>query len=239
MYATFRNYSGQPLFTDDYRKVRNFLIRINREELTTPNFTWGRWEWMTTHSMLDQTALGKIGLWESDGEIVGLTTYESTLGYGYFFVAEGFEYLKPEMLDYACKELSKDGKFRALIYNNDRTFQRVAFSRGFRPTQDGEHIAAIDIDECLTYTLPAGFKIVSMADGWDFYQYNRVMWWGFNHEGEAPDYIESRKKMLSSPTIIPELVLAVVAPDGNYVSHCGMLYARRQSALFVSKQLFL
>ena len=30
--------------------------------------------------------------------------------------------------------------------------------------------------------------------------------------------------MLSSPTIIPELVLAVTSPDGKYVVHCGMWY---------------
>ena len=142
------------------------------KELTTPNFTWGHWEWMTTHSMLDQKALGKIGLWESDCEIVGLTTYESTLGNGYFFATEGFEYLKPEMLDYVYKELSKDGKFRVLIDNNDRTFQRVALSREFHPTQDGEHIAAIDIDECLTYTLPAGFKKSHLSDSAGYNRYN-------------------------------------------------------------------
>lgn len=36
--------------------------------------------------------------------------------------------------------------------------------------------------------------------------------------------IAMRKQMLSSSMIIPELVVSVAAPDGNYVAHCGMWY---------------
>ena len=229
MAVTFRNYTPASFFTDDYLKVRNFLIRVNQARLTAPNFTWGRWEWMITHGGLDQAALGKIGLWEDSRELVALATYESSLGDGYFIVDEQYGYLKADLLEYALTNLAKDGGFRALIDDQDREFQRLAHNRSFFPTQDQEHLAALEIDEKLAYQLLEGFRIVSMADGWDYLKYNRVMWRGFNHQGEAPQTeqdIGCRKQMLSSPMILPELVLAVVAPDGNYVAHCGMWYRR-------------
>ena len=45
MPIAFRNYSPEPFFTDDYVKVRDFLIRINSEGICTPRFMWAAWEW--------------------------------------------------------------------------------------------------------------------------------------------------------------------------------------------------
>lgn len=225
--ASFRNYTSQPLFTDDYRQVREFLIRINKVRLATPNFTWGRWEWMTTHGELDRANLSRIGLWEEEGELVALVCYESRPGEAFFCLDPAHARLQPEMLRYAHGALSQDGKLRALLPETDRAFQRIAAAQGFRPTQERECIAALDIDGGTAYTLPDGFCIHSMADGWDWHQYHRCMWRGFNHDGPPPQTdreIAVRKEMLSSPTIRPELVLCVVSPEGEYVSHCGMWY---------------
>ncbi len=228
MPATFRNYSGEKLYANkDYLKVRDFLYRINKTGLQSPNFPWGRWEWMIGHGWLDDRYLNRIGIWESDGEIVGLATYESGLGDGFFCLDERFSELKSDMLDYARQNLHKDGKIRAIIDNSDREFQRIARKKGFCPTRDGEHMAAIDIDGSLRYQLPEGFSIVSMAEDWNWYQYNRCLWRGFDHPGKpdaSQEQIAMRKRMLSGPGVNPETVVCVVAPDGNYVSHCGTWY---------------
>lgn len=229
MPVTFRNYSGEKLYTNkDYLPVREFLARLNRDRLTSLNFPWGRWEWMIGHGCLDDRYLDKIGIWESDGEIVGLATYESEPGDGFFCLDERFSHLKAEMLDYALHALNKDGKFRAAIDNNDREFQRIARRMGFCPTREVEHIAAADIGPALAYRLPEGFSIVSMADSaWDFRKYHRCLWRGFNHPGE-PDPVEGaiavRRRMLSGPGVIPETVVCVAAPNGDFVSHCGTWY---------------
>jgi len=44
MPVVFRNYAPAPFFSDDYRKVREFLIRINADKLYTPRMLWGAWE---------------------------------------------------------------------------------------------------------------------------------------------------------------------------------------------------
>ena len=63
MSVTFRNYASEPSYSDDYRKVRAFLNRINAKKITTPRFLWGAWDWAAPpiwHPSLNS----KIGLWE-------------------------------------------------------------------------------------------------------------------------------------------------------------------------------
>ena len=236
MSVTFRNYSSEPFFTDDYVRVREFLNRINANKLYTPRILWGAWEWLVTHGGLDRENLGRIGMWEDDGKLVALATYESTPDEGFLLVDESYAYLKPEMVAYAKKALGLNGKLQILLTDGDYEFQRAAVSQGFRPTQRRDRSAALDICALQSYALPDGYSFASMADGWDWQQYNRVMWRGFNHEGKPPhdgETISMRKQMLSSPMIIPELVVSVKAPDGNYVSHCGMWYRPGDSYCYV------
>src|SRR5674476_23920 len=68
MTVTARRYTSEPGFTDDFFAVREFLVRINADRVTTPAFLWGRWEWAFCLPYLDRDALNRIGVWESDGE---------------------------------------------------------------------------------------------------------------------------------------------------------------------------
>ena len=236
MSITFRNYNPKPPFTDDYIKIRNFLIRINSENLYTPNFLWGAWEWEVTHSGLDRNNLDKFGIWEDKDEIVAIAIYEMPLGDGLLIVDEAYRHLIPDMITYAKNSLHDNGKLRILIDSRDCEFARVAMQHGFRPTQSRWNSAVLDIDKLKSFSLPEGFSFVSMADGWNWQQYNRVMWRGFDHQGKVNHddaTIAERKEMLSSKMINKELVVAVVAPDGNYVSHCGMWYNPRDFYCYV------
>lgn len=145
MNAKFRNYTSKAGFSNDYHKVREFLIRINQEKVTTPNFLWGRWELMFSLPYLDKLSLSKIGLWEINNEIISLVTYESNLGKAYFCIDEDYNYLKKEMLEYAKKHLTLNDEFQALIPNNDREFSQIARQSELRPTQKKECVAVIDI----------------------------------------------------------------------------------------------
>jgi len=228
MKDTLRNYDSSPFFTDDYIKVREFLTRINEKKLTEFRMPWGAWEWAVTHSGRDQNNLKKIGLWECEGEIVAVATYECPLGEAFLIADEAHAYLKPEMIAYAKENLcDENGKLKILIKENDCEMAKAAKVHNFRPTQKMDRNAILDIDRLQSYALPEGYQFVSMADGWDWQQYNHVMRRGFGGV-ENPEWngkIEAeRKQMLSSPMIIPELILAVQAPDGSYVSHCGMWY---------------
>ncbi len=230
MSIVMRTYDPQPGFSGHFHRVREFLVRANEPEPVSPGFHWGRWEWMHSLPYLDTAALGRIGIWEEDGSIVALATFETKLGEAYLVADKEHLALKPDMLLYAMEHLSAGGKLTALLDDNDPTLQRFARAQGFRPSQDREATAVLDIaDTALDYTLPEGFRIVSLADEYDLRKYNQVLWNGFNHEDEGPApmdeaSLEERRVSLSGPHIDLSLNIAVAAPDGQFVSYCGMWY---------------
>lgn len=228
MAVNFRKYSGGSDFNGDYETVRGFLARINEKRAVTPGFLWGRWEWFfsLTFNALDPASLARIGVWEDGGRVVALATYEGNFGEAYFCVDEEYRGFLGEMLDHAAGHMGKDGKSLVLVPDTERDLQREAFARGYRPTQQKECNAALDIrEEMLRYSLPAGFRITSLADEYDLKKYHRVLWKGFNHGDNPPDTdeeIESRRISLSGPNADMSLKIAVVAPDGEFASYCGM-----------------
>ena len=225
----FRNYSNEPGFTEDFHKVRDFLVRINRKNPIQYDFEWGRWEWAFSLPYLDTSNLSKIGIWESNNTIVALVTYEQGLGYAYFCIDKQYNYLKNEMLLYAKDNLyDEKGKLKILINNTDREFQKIAANYGFKPTQDTETNAVYDIEvDSIKYSIPPGYSITSLAENCDLVKFNRVLWRGFNHEGEPPttaEQMEMRRKTISGPHLNPELNIIVVSPEGEYASYCGIWY---------------
>ncbi|HRY78768.1 MAG TPA: hypothetical protein P5154_08430, partial [Candidatus Izemoplasmatales bacterium] len=82
-------------------EVRDFLFRIQEEKDASPNFPWGRWEWMFSLPYLETNRLDQIGIWRSGTRIVGLATYESHFGDTYFCLDPEFSFLQKEMLEYS------------------------------------------------------------------------------------------------------------------------------------------
>ncbi|HPL53937.1 MAG TPA: GNAT family N-acetyltransferase [Bacillota bacterium] len=228
MTVGFRNYTKEAGFTVDFHNVRDFLIRINSEEVITPGFLWGRWEWAFSLPYLDTDKLSKIGIWEDNGKIVALATYELELGSAYFCVDKRYNFLKREMLIYAKENLAKSGEFKAIINDTDIEFQRIAASLGLKSTQEKEANSVIEIVlDKMEYTLPHGYRIQSIADNFDLSKFNRILWRGFDHDGEPPKTEEQmlmRKHILSGPHLNPKLNIVVISPDGQYASYCGAWY---------------
>lgn len=226
MSISFRNYNAEPRYGEDYKRVRSFLLELN-----SVNFPFGRWDWMISHSYLDAESLSKIGIWLDKEVIVGLATYDTTIdGRCFFPLKVGYEDLMPEMIAYAEKHLSQDGELELLVRDGDVAFQEAAARMGYRPSQnkDCDSVYDIDVDK-IRYTLPEGFSVTCMKDTYDLFQYGQVLWKGFNHElnGEGiyaptPEKIEVFRKEFERPNVNLEIKIAVVAPDGNFVSYCGM-----------------
>lgn len=227
MALQFRNYTKQAGITDDYFKVREFLLKLGYVE-----FTYARWDWMTTHGHLDKSSLGKIGIWENENEIVGLATFDCELGISFCLTLPEYTFLKKEILLYAKSHLDKDGDFGVMIADGDLEFQDIAAELGFIATNSNESDAIFYPNKTSTaYDLPEGFKITSMNETYDLYQYGRVLWKGFNHElngeGEYKFSQEVENELNESmirPNVDLNLKLAVVAPDGNFVAYCGIWY---------------
>lgn len=223
----FRNYINQAGITEDYHKVRAFLIRLGYSE-----YTYARWDWMTTHGYLDKSAVGKIGVWEDDEQIVGTATFDCRLGTAFCLALPEYAFLKKDMLLYAKENLSKNGKFGVVISDLDSKFQDIAAELGFIASVENDNDAIFYIDKTSTeYKLPHGFHITSIKETFDMHQYLRVLWKGFNHElnGEGEFLFSEEKeresiKAMLRPNVDLDIKVAAVAPDGNFAAYCGMWY---------------
>jgi len=227
MTPVFRNYTDIAGITDDYFKLRAFILKLGYSE-----FSYARWDWMATHSYLDQTAVGKIGIWEENDEIVGVATFDTLPGTAFCLTNPNYRGLKEEMLKYAEEHLSTPAGFEIVIRDTDHYFQGIAARSGFFASQRKEPDSVFYIDETsLDYELPEGFRITTLQDQFDLFRYRRVLWRGFNHElrGEglfnfSSEDEQSAKKEMLRPNVDLDLKVAVVSPEGNFVSYCGMWY---------------
>jgi len=225
-----RNYTNQAGITDDYKRVRDFLVKRRYCE-----FVYARWDWMITHSYLDQSNLNKIRLWEVQDEIVGIVTFDTVLDTAYCITLPNYEYLKTEMFKYIDENYCVNNLVKVVIPMNDLETQKIANQYGFCATSKAEHDAVFYKGiSSLQYTLPEGYKIISMVDGFDPYEYLSCLWKGFNHEvnGEGPlVYGESEKRHaemeMHRENVDLSLKLAIVNSEGHYVAYCGLWYDKQ------------
>ena len=87
MAITFRNY--RPYF--DFNRISNFLVRHYMPNNADGNWLEPAWEYMHSHSLLDEESLGKIGIWEETGEIIAVAHYEWYLKEMFFELYQIFD----------------------------------------------------------------------------------------------------------------------------------------------------
>ena len=231
MSVTFRQYAG----LDDYSRVDEFLIEHHQPGNLDGNWLEPAWEYMHGHPCLDTSSLEKIGIWEDDGKIVAVAHYESSLGEAFFQFHPAYRHLRQEMLDYAEEALAGptwDGAQKYLkvyVNDNDTAFTSLVKARGYeKDPEETRPVARFDIpDSFPSITLPPGFRLKSLAEECDWAKVHRVMWRGFDHEGEPPageEELEDRRRTFDTPKARRDLKIVVQAPSGDFVALCGMFY---------------
>jgi predicted N-acetyltransferase YhbS len=232
-----RQYQGP----GDFHSIGGFLIDLYQPNNEDGNWFQPTWEYMHSHSMLDETSLWRIRIWEENGLIVAVAHYESRLGEAFFQVRPGYAYLKSEMLAYAEANLygtTRDGDryLQAYINDFDAPFLDLVKSSGYEAKPDwGRPMSQIVIPTPFpTIGLPDGFRLKSLADENDLCKVDRVLWRGFNHTGEPPeDGIAGRKKMQSTPNFRKDLTIVVEAPDGAFVAFSGIWHEQTNHIAYV------
>jgi predicted N-acetyltransferase YhbS len=214
----------------DYEGVGRFLVRTYSTTGNHINWLQPRWEYMHYHPLVRNVDLASIGVWEADGEIVGVVHPEHHMGVVYFEIHPAHAHLKRDMLAYAEEHLCvpKDGgrSIRVYINDNDAEFQAVAVGLGYGRHGGSEEMSLLAIPEPFpAIPLREGFKLKSLAEDNDLRKIHRVLWRGFGH-GDVPpeDEIEDRRFVQSAPNFRHDLTVVVEAPDGNFAAYCGMWY---------------
>lgn len=224
MCVKIRSYTKEVGYSDDFKRICEFLIRINHDKVITPNYLWARWIWQFGPYM-SMEHLSNIGVVEDNGIIVGLVTYENDLGEAYFCLDDRYNYLKSQVIEYAMQNLNLHGEIKITLPDGDLEYQQAAIQRGFIPTTQKSSVAMIDITQH-GYTLPSGYSIMSFDDeNFNVERYYNAIWRGFNNQRQRNEIeIESMRKRegFDAPHLNLNLRILVVAPNGDYAAHSGM-----------------
>jgi GNAT superfamily N-acetyltransferase len=228
MSVTARGYKDD----GDWKRISDFLIRTYSTGGGHVNWTQPRWEYMHFHpNILERRFdLGEIGVWETQQGIVGVVHPEHDPGTVYVEIDPEYESLKSEMLEYAEEHLSTEsgGVHRLSVYisDDDGDFQESASEMGYVKGEVSDPMSQLPIPSPFpVVSLPSGFKLKSLAEDNDLGKLARVSWRGFNHGDGPPDDAHLNQGfMQTAPNYRKGLFVVVEAPDGEFVSYCGMWF---------------
>lgn len=177
-----------------------------------------------------QEDLERCGLWLEGEEIVGTVHFEHRMGILYLQLDPALRRLKREMLEFAIENLAGGFKVGRAVHvyidDDDAEWGEIAVSLGFEKL--GREYAEVTtrLDAAVlpaASPVPEGFEIIGLDEDDDPRKVHRVMHRGFNHEGEPPeDELDERRRKLSAPSLRKDLTVVARAPDGAFVSFCGM-----------------
>jgi GNAT superfamily N-acetyltransferase len=228
----------------DIDKVSQFLVETYHNPSTPQsghiNWLQTRWEYMHFHPLIKDVDRSKIGVWEDDGQIVGVVHPEHPGSPVYFEIRPGYESLKPEMLNHYEEQIritpeGSENHEGIYLMGGDNEFAKIASDAGYTKSDDAEPMSAVQTEALPdSYPLANGYKLQSLADENDLAKSHEVLWRGFNHAGSADDHglveeeftdgAAERKFMQSAPNFDLNLNVVAVAPNGDGVSFSGMWY---------------
>ncbi|MBQ3418085.1 MAG: GNAT family N-acetyltransferase [Ruminococcus sp.] len=226
---TFKNYTKR-----DYEAVCDFLIELNRHEKHHINWNWARFEWMTEHPEFDKNASSSIGLWIDDNRVVGAAIYDMYFGEAFCGVLPGFAELYPEILAYAYKEL-KDDSGLGIAICDENTFEiEAAKQAGFVKTEQTETVMSIDLNKELTADLMDGLRIVSLDPKKEPYDFQWLLWQGFDHGTDREEFEEQDPIIPQIRRhLIPYLSIAAENTAGEKAAYCCLWYSEKTDYVYV------
>lgn len=227
----------------DFAKISQFLNDSYRTGDTFIPWLQPRWEYMHYHPFIHSLDRSRFGVAEENGQILGIVHSESNPGEVFIQTHPDYPQLKETLLAYAEDthfqgiSQSTGRLFRAVYVNEfDKQLEAAVISRGY---EKWEHFAETNsrilLDGLIpSPKLPDGYEVKSLADENDLHKINRVLWRGFNHEGPPPEEeVAGRLFGQQAPNFRKDLTIVVVAPDGNFVSYCGMWHIEQHQIAYL------
>lgn len=219
-------YKNCERFNEQYQDIYNFLL--DAEKLAcNEHFHWGRFEWMQTHSMLEEDKLTSIVMFRDEKEeMVGMITYDTFYDDRvYLLHTSSDQHLLNQMIDTVLE--NETGKVVIKANAKDETLSKILQERQFEKKQKDVSVLELDLSEKLEYKISDEYAISPKAFNMDNWQYQLVIHKGFDNEG-IPDkwedevFIQGVHKNMQLQTFV------IVKEE--YCAHCGLWYTEGASA---------
>ena len=219
---------------EDYEAVCDFLIRLNQKDKAHINWNWARFEWMMEHPEFDKSSRSSIGLWWSEGKVVGAAIYDMYFGEAFCAALPEYEELYPEILDYAYQELKDDSGIGIAILDGNETETEAVKAADFIREEQYETVLKLNLNRLITFELPKGFSISELDPVREAYDFQWLLWQGFDH-GEDRETFEREDPVIprSRRHFDKRLSLTATAPDGDQVAYCCVWFHKDTDYAYV------
>lgn len=220
MYA-IENYKESIRFNKQYHEIRQFLQAI-ADSGYNEHFHWGRWDWMMAHSYLDVEKLTEIALFKNGaGKLAGAAIFDTSYDDRWYFLHSiSDKNLLGQMIDYVTKIDGYTAKIKANL--KDSVLCQLLENAGFE-RQDSASVLQIDLSCDLSFSLPQGFYLNDPGSRIDSWQWQLVLYRGFDHEGQ-PKELNGEAAEAAGYLETHEYIKTFAVKEGKYAAHCGVWY---------------
>lgn len=210
-----------------YRSLVDFL-KVYQFMLDNYSLDWKRgapapfFEYAQVLYWTDKTQSHRNAIWEDNGHIIAFAWYSNAIGEAYLNVSDGYEFLIPEMVDYAEDRLSKeDGSLHLKLSMAQVAVLEEAHKRGYENVAEWTEGIYDFSKGPLAYPLPEGFSFEEPGE-YDVKKMIDASWRGFDHDSEPEGGVERGYHLMAAPHATPELDVVIKNADGQYVCYAGM-----------------
>lgn len=210
----------------DFTNVYNFLEKTYNFQTLNSYLLPQYFEYALHLLWFDYIKAHRMGLWEDQGELVGIAAFEMNIGTAHLHTKNDYECLLPEMLDWAEKEISivKDDERSLNVWITDQEVdkKKLLQERGYQ-LESTDPVTVFDYRKpFLERELPDGFTMID-GNQVDYEKLGNCYWQGFNNKDDAPvDHVDGNMKTCHAPHADLSLDTIIVAPDGEYACALGM-----------------
>lgn len=219
-------YKNCQRFNEQYESIYQFLLEAEKLEYNE-HFHWGRFEWMHTHSYLDEDKLTSIAMFKDEnGTIVGLTTYDTGYDDRVYLIHTSSDKMLLEYMVDTVLEAEGDG---AVIKanSNDTVLCQILQEKGFEKKHRCACILSLDLTNPLDYSMPDAYSMSPQGCVADPWQYQLVIHKGFGNEGIPERWDDEFLKRI--PHVNEDLKTFAIA-NNEYCAHCGLWYSTGNTA---------
>ena len=226
MKYSIEKYKNCERFNEQYQDIYQFLLNTEKWEYNE-HFHWGRFEWMHIHTMLDVDKLTNIVMFKNEkNEIVGMTTYDTSYkDRVYLLHTISDKILLNQMIDAVLE--NEEGEVTIKVNSKDEVLVEVLRERQFERQQKDVSVLELDLNGTLEYQISEEFSISPQEFNIDAWQYQLVIYRGFNHEG-IPEKWED--DVLARGVNVNTQLKTFAIANREYCAHCGLWYTEGISA---------
>ena len=219
-------YKNCQRFNEQYDSIHQFLLEAEKMEYNE-HFHWGRFEWMHSHSYLDEDKLTSIIIFkDNNGDIVGLTTYDTSYDDRVYLIHTNSDKgLLGFMIDTV---LETEGNAAVIKVNSkDAVLCQMLQERGFEKKHRSSCVLSLDLTKPLDYCMPDAYTMSPQGYVADTWQYQLVIHKGFDNEGIPDKWEDGLLKRI--PHVNEDLKTFAIA-NNEYCAHCGLWYSTGNTA---------